>query len=190
MSNVGARNLIATLAGEQAIDAAFSDSLATVFGADPMVAASVVRSTLRAHAVTPPAWEMRTGGWRIDLPAAVAKSVATTAVATATMLALDVGSIPVTVLSVVAPMLFEIERIEVGAEDLWVHAHLTHSASGSGESLVELYRSLPDAVQEELSPREFAGVVERLLSARLATIDESGVRLESARSGRVWFALR
>lgn len=123
-------------------------------------------------------YEIRTGGWRLDLPAAVAKAAACSTVTTILLRGVGADSVPATVLSIVAPLLFELERIEVSAEDLIVHAYLTEAASNDVLHLAELYERLPVDVQSELSVREFAGAVERLRDARLLVVGTEGVKLQ------------
>jgi hypothetical protein len=108
----------------------------------------------------------------------VAKAAACSTVTTILLRGVGADSVPATVLSIVAPLLFELERIEVSAEDLIVHAYLTEAASNDVLHLAELYERLPVDVQSELSVREFAGAVERLRDARLLVVGTEGVKLQ------------
>ena len=125
----------------------------------------------------PNAFEMRTGEWRIDLSAAVAKSVATASVSTLALQLLGQSSIPATVLSIVVPFLFELERIEVDAGDVYLIGRIV-AAHGTGpHHLTTLYEALSEDLRRDLPVHEFAGLIDRLQQAGLATAHAEGVTL-------------
>lgn len=170
--------------GDHPIDSHFVDAVATTFGLATPDVRTLVRAALRTAGAPADGYEIRTGGWRLDLPAAVAKAAACSTVTTILLRGLGADSIPATVLSIVAPLLFELERIEVSAEDLIVHAYLTDAASNDVLHLADLYDSLPVDVQSELSVREFAGVVERLREAHILVVGAEGVKLQHLGAAR------
>ena len=80
-------------------------------------------------------------------------------------------------LSVIAPLLFELERVEVSAGDLVVHAQFTDAISIDVVHLSEMYERLPSDIHDELPVRELVDVVERLREARLVVVGPDGLRL-------------
>jgi hypothetical protein len=178
----------AAITGVGAIDSEFVDSLGTAFGLPSTEVRTVLRSALRGTGTAAEGYEIRTGAWRLDLNAAIAKAAACGTVTTLILRGLSTDSIPATVLSVIAPLLFELERVEVSAGDLVVHAQLTEALGDDVVHLTEMYERLPCDIRDELSVREFVDTVERLRESRLVIVGPNGLRL-SAPGGTRRFAL-
>ncbi|MEW1761234.1 SEFIR domain-containing protein [Streptomyces cyaneofuscatus] len=170
------------------LDAVALERLAALLDMDPTELSVTVRSLVRVHGGETPAFEMRTDVWRIDLPVAVAKSVLVGAIATSVLQLLGADAVPVAVVSAVAPLVFEVRRVELRPSDAVIHARLTAAAGGDPHRLEDLHRLLPSEVRAELSLAEFADVVERLLRARLAVVGPDGLRVR-ARDTRRGFRL-
>lgn len=167
----------AAIAGEGTIDSEFVAALEAAFDLRSTEVRTVLRSAPRATGTTAEGFEIRTGAWRLDLSAAVAKAAACGTVTTLVLRGLGTDSIPATVLSIIAPLLFELERVEISAGDLVVHAHLTDAIGTDVVQLREMYERLPDDIRDELSVREFVDTVERLLESRLVLVGPNGVSL-------------
>ncbi|WP_329554053.1 NACHT domain-containing protein [Streptomyces sp. NBC_00696] len=167
-----------------ALDEAVLDRLAALLDMDPAEVSVTVRSLVREHGGDVSAFEMRNNTWRIDLPVAIAKSVLVGVVATSVLQLLGADAVPVAVAAVVAPLVFEIRRVELRPSDAVIHARLSLVADGDAHRLDELYGTLPADVRAELSLMEFADVVERLLRARLAVVGPDGLRLRARDTGR------
>lgn len=180
------------MAGTQPIDESFVAAVGEIIGAPSETVQLALRAALRANEQPVPSLEMRTAGWKLDLNAAILKSVSTATLTTATLSVMGADSVPATVLSIIAPFLFEIDRIEVEAEDFWVHAHLVEVVDANDVTrMSDLYDRLPSEVREELTVREFAGVVERLQEARLLTLQNGGIQVRSSsRKSQFWLSLR
>lgn len=149
-----------TVFGESTVD-----QLAYLLDADRGDLLVTVQSLLRLQDRAVPPYAMRTGDWSLDLPAAVARSVVSGIVTTTVLQALGADSVPVVVLSLIAPLLFAVRRVEIRASDLVVHASLRQTAPDSGTSPRELYDRLPAEIAAEMTYLQFADVVDRLFQA-------------------------
>ncbi|MFE7028796.1 SEFIR domain-containing protein [Streptomyces sp. NPDC057621] len=166
------------------LDAAVLERLAALLDMDPAEVSVTVRSLVREHGGDMSAFEMRTNTWRIDLPDAIAKSVLVGVVATSVLQLLSADAFPVAVAGMVAPLVFEIRRVELRPSDAVIHARLSLVADGDSHRLDDLYGTLPEDVRAELTLTEFADVVERLLRARLAVVGPDGLRVRARDTGR------
>jgi hypothetical protein len=135
---------------------------------------ALLQQSLRAHGLDGPPFEIRIGPWRVDLPAAIARGVLNGAVLTAVLASQHETSIPVTVLSVVVPLVFDLERIYVSPSDKVVFAHLLRDAPDR-RRVDDWYASLPAHLRDEISTLEFRDLLARLEDADLATLDELDV---------------
>jgi nucleoside phosphorylase len=171
-----------------AFDESSVDHIAYLLDTDLRDLMVTVQSLLRLHDRALPTYAMRTGKWSLDLPTAVAKSVITGIVTTTVLQALGADSVPVVVLSLIAPLLFAVKRVEIRASDLVVHASLRQAAPQSEASLRELYERLPAEIAAEMTFLQFADVVDRLSQAGLARDGKRGIRLPS-RGARRGFLL-
>jgi hypothetical protein len=174
----------AALQGEGALDAELLDAFSGVLDQPVDEVRLALVGALRAQGIPISRLEIRTGAWRLDLETAVLKAVSCSIVTTLVLQGLGADSIPASVLSIVAPFLFELERVDVAAEDVWVHARLLDATQGDVVHLRELYERLPADVRAELSERDFVGVVDRLHAARLVVIGPDGVRILDRPGGR------
>jgi len=164
----------AALRGESPVDSDLVLAIADVLGLPDTDVRIAMRSVFRAYNAQVSVLEMRTGTWCLDLEAATVKAVSCATVTSLILGCMGAQSIPVTVLSIVAPFLFEVERIEISAGDVWVHASLLDAASGDTVHLPELYERLPPDVRNELTIRDFIAVVERLQRASLLSLGPTG----------------
>jgi hypothetical protein len=107
-------------------------------------------------------FEMRIGRWQIDLPTATARGVVNGVVLTATLSALGEASIPATVLSVVVPAIFDVERVSISPSQRYVYAVLLNAPVATQQdtlSVEQWYARLPARVQAELTLLEFRDIV-------------------------------
>ncbi len=165
------------LSGETTIDASLVSALAEVTGRPREDVELVVRAAARANSAAAPGFEMRTGAWRLDVSAGAVKAIACGAVCTLVMHALGETTIPISVLSIVAPFLFEVQRVEIQASDVYFHARLRDAAAGAVVPMNQLYATLPAHVQDELGLPEYVNLIERLRDARLIHVGLNGVDL-------------
>lgn len=171
--------------GDQlSVDAATVDHLAHLMDIDPAEFRITVHCLIAMHSDATVAFEMRTDTWRIDLPTAVVKSVLASSMTVTVMQLLGSVSIPIAVLGLIAPFLFEIKRVEVNASDVGIHSQLSAAAATQPLHLDQLYELLPLDARRELSRSKFNDVVDRLLQARLASVDTNGLRLLAPGSRR------
>ena len=170
--------------GLAAIDSELIADLAGFLTVDAGELTLTVRCLMDAHAVSSPAYAIRTGSWRIDVLPATAKAVLSAAVATTVMQHMALDGLPVAILGAVAALLFSIHRVEISAGELVLHARLVDAVTGSSRDLDALYQALPQDVRDELTSAELAGVVERFHHAGLARWDEEGITLITAGSQR------
>jgi predicted nucleotide-binding protein len=166
--------------GLASIDSELITDLAGFLAVDAGELALTVRCLMDAYAVSSPAYEIRTGSWRIDLLPATAKAVLAAAVATTVMQHMALGRLPVAVLGAVAALLFSIHRVEISAGELVLHARLADAVTGSSRDLDALYQALPQDVRDELTSAELADLIERFHQAGLARWAEDGITLIAA----------
>ena len=174
----------AALLGEGIMDAELLDAFSEVLNYPSEDVQLALVGALRANGTSLPHLELSTGTWRLDLKTAALKAVSCSIVTTLILQGLGASSIPASVLSIVAPFLFELERVDVAADDVWVHARLLDAAAGDVVHLRELYERLPPDVRAELSERDFVGVVDRLRAARLLITSPDGVHLAPLPRGK------
>lgn len=115
-------------------------------------------------------FEMRIGEWRLNAPVATARALVNGVVLTAALAANGESSIPATVLSVIVPLVFDLERIAISPSDRAVYAALLREAPDR-RAIDDWYRSLPTHLQGEISSLEFRDLVERLQDAGLVEQD-------------------
>ena len=181
--------LNAALCGESQVDSDLVQAIVDALGFPVTDVRIAMRGALRALNAPVTPLEMRTDTWRIDLEGATIKAVSCATVTTLILNCMGAPSIPATVLSIVAPFLFEIERIEISADDVWVHGRLLEAASGDAVHLPELYERLPGDVRDELTVRDFIAIIERLQHARLLSVGPDGVVIHPIEQ-QAGFALR
>jgi predicted nucleotide-binding protein len=166
------------------IDSALISDLAGFLSTDQEELALTVRGMLDEHRVSAPVYEIRTGGWRIDLPLATAKAVLSGAIATTVMQHMGADGFPAAILCAVAALLFSIHRVEVSPSDLVLHAKLLNAGLATPGDLNSLYQALPEDVRGELTIGELADLIERFHQAGLARWDGGGITLAEAARGR------
>ena len=118
-----------------------------------------------------PPFEIRMGGWQLDLPTAIARGVTNGTVLGALLAATGQASVPATVLSVVVPFIFDLQRVNISRSDKVILAALLQDPWGR-EPIDVWYDKLPSHVREELSSLEFVDVIERLEDAGLVDVDD------------------
>jgi hypothetical protein len=118
-------------------------------------------------------YQLRVGDWRIDLRAASARALINGATLTAALAATDQTSVPATVLSVVVPLLFDLEHVTLSPADRYLYAALLNAPQAS-LPVEQWYQHLPSRVTSELTELEFRDVVDRLEEAGALEIDAVG----------------
>jgi hypothetical protein len=118
-------------------------------------------------------YQLRVGDWRIDLRAAAARALINGATLTAALAATHQTSVPATVLSVVIPLLFDLERVTLSPTDRYLYAALLN-APQSSFPVEQWYQHLPARVTAELTELEFRDVMGRLEEAGAIEIDAAG----------------
>ncbi|MGQ4436277.1 MULTISPECIES: SEFIR domain-containing protein [unclassified Streptomyces] len=166
------------------VDTAAVDRAAFLLDVQPKEVMVALRGMMRLHATEVPPFEMGTGAWRIDLPGALARSVVSGVVAAMLLRLLGADDLPLTVLGAVAPLAFEIKRVEVLPSDVIIQAQLAAAVGDGVCSAAELYQTLPEEVRQELTVVEFADVLERLVKARQALVTGKGLRVRAPGSRR------
>lgn len=116
------------------------------------------------------AFELRLGQWRINLPTAIARGLVNGAVLTAALAAKGESSLTATVLSVIVPLVFDLDHIDVSASDRTVYAHLARDAP-TRKHVDEWYDDLPADVRSEVTRLEFVDIIERLDAAGAVETD-------------------
>jgi hypothetical protein len=74
------------------------------------------------------AFELRAGEWHLDLPAALARSLINATVLTGALALLHEASLPAAVLGVVVPLIFDVQRVKLGASNRYIYAVLREQA--------------------------------------------------------------
>lgn len=118
-------------------------------------------------------YQLRVGDWRIDLRASAARALINGATLTAALAATHQTSVPATVLSVVIPLLFDLERVTLSPTDRYLYAVLLN-APQSSLPIEQWYQHLPTRVTAELTELEFRDVMGRLEEAGAIEIDAAG----------------
>ena len=166
------------------LDTEVLDRLAERFDVDRDRLVATIRSLVYAHGGDLSAFEMRSDSWRIDLPAAIARSVVTGSVGATMLQLLGAESVPAAIAAAIASLAFDIKRVEILPSDLVLHAQLRTAADADAQRIDALYRGLPADMQAEVSPSQFADAIERLHNARLAVAGPEGIRIQAgARRG-------
>ncbi len=162
------------------LDASMINRLADILAMDSLDVAVGVRGILRVHGYEVPPFELRTNTWRIDLPATVTRAVLGGVAAAAIIAAAGAPTLPMALLSLAAPLLLRIRRVQVEPGDVTVYAELTAAVRDQPHHLQALYQQLPARARTQLTLTEFTEIVERLLDARLASVGPDGIRLRAA----------
>lgn len=115
-------------------------------------------------------FELRIGEWRLNLSVAAARALVNGAVLTAALAAKGEASIPATVLSVIVPLIFDLERITLAPSDRVVYVDLVRHAPDR-KHIDDWYASLSDHIKDEISNLEFRDLIERLDDAGLVDND-------------------
>jgi hypothetical protein len=169
-------------ANEVTLDQPTVERISSTIGVSPAQLDLAIKAVVRsaAAALSDTALDMRTNTWRLDVPTSLAKSVLCGAVSAVLLQVIGADAIPPTILALIAPFLFEIERVDVSASDVSFHASLAAAAGEEPVHLDDLYERLPESVRAELSVPAFGDVVDRLVSLRLAHVGPDGVRIEAS----------
>jgi hypothetical protein len=121
-------------------------------------------------------FELRVGDWVIDLKSALARALINGVTLTSALAAMHQASIPATVLSVIVPLLFDVQHVQVSPADKYVYAVLL-DAPASGETIEGWYARLPARVRGEMTELEFRNTIGRLTEAGLVEGDDAGSML-------------
>lgn len=117
------------------------------------------------------AFEMRIGQWQLNAPVAIARAVVNGAVLTALLATNGESSIPATVLSVIVPLIFDLDRVQLSPSDRAVYAHLTREVPDR-KLVDDWYAGLAPHVRAEITSLEFRDLIERLEDVGLVSGDD------------------
>jgi hypothetical protein len=152
------------------LDGGTLDALAARLGADRQSIERLVVAGALATGVELDQFQLHAGGWYLDLPAATARALLNGAVLTGALAALHEASLPAAVLSLVIPLLFDVERVRLSESDRYVYALLRRKLFDR-KSIDDWYAELPQRVRDEIGPLEFRNLAVRLKDARLVDLD-------------------
>lgn len=128
-------------------------------------------AVLAAEQGGPTDFEIRVGDWRLDGSRGALTAIVNGVAITAALAALGAASIPVAVVSMVVPVIFNLERVEIRPSDRVVLAELLRDPWGR-QPIVDWYNALPEHVSAEISQLEFRDLIGRLEDAGLAEVDD------------------
>lgn len=131
----------------------------------------------------PAEFEIRVGNWRLDGARGVLSAVVNGVVMTAALAAIGGASIPVAIVSLVVPVIFNLERVEIRPSDRVVLAELLRDPWGR-QLVADWYAELPDHVTDEVTLLEFRDILGRLEDAGLAEVDHFEIATIDAPSPR------
>jgi hypothetical protein len=152
------------------LDGATLDALAAQLGADRQTVERLVLAGALSAGVDLDPFQMHARGWYLDLPAATARAVLSGTVLTSALAILHEASLPAAVLSVVVPLLFDLERVRLSESERYVYALLRRKLFDR-KAIDDWYSELPDHVRDEIGPLEFRDLIERLEQAQLVDLD-------------------
>jgi hypothetical protein len=109
---------------------------------------TVVEHVAAGFDVEMPPFEMRLGSWQLDLPVAAAHGIVNGVVLTSVLAAQQQASIPATVLSVVVPLLFNLEQVRLSASERAVYAELLRDAQTERQSTSGISRRLTTSARK------------------------------------------
>ena len=176
------------LAGRGRLGSELIEAFSATFALPASEVSIILRATLRASDVQPPAFEVRTGTWELALEEGAVRSITCALLLILILQGIGADKIAVAVIAAVAPLLLDVERVEVSAGDVWVHARLLEAARLRSLNGRALYQALPGDVRAELPFREFLGLLERLERAGLVEPQPDGLLvrpLEATRAFRL-----
>lgn len=128
-------------------------------------------AVIAAEHAAPTDFEIRVGEWRLDGSRGALAAIVNGVAITAALAALGAASIPAAVVSLVVPVIFNLERVEIRPSDRVVLVELLQDPWGR-KPITDWYAGLPGNIQAEISGLEFRDLVDRLEDAGLATLDE------------------
>lgn len=166
------------------LDAAVLERLASALDVDGTEIAITMGGLLSALGHDVPPFQIRTNAWHVDLPAALLRTAVIGTVSATVLQLAGVTTVPAALLGLIAPLMFDLRRVEVSASDMAVHAQLRHELGGDPRHIKELHDALPATIRAELSLIEFIEVADRLVCARLAVVGPEGIRLRARKTGR------
>jgi hypothetical protein len=118
-------------------------------------------------------FELRVGGWRID----VRKSVVQATIASALMVgAINIaggGSVPIEVLALALPFLVDVERIELSTADKYVLAQM-RLRNFQPDAVKTWWKALPKRLREEVTYLEFLDLIDRLRESGAIELESDG----------------
>ena len=116
-------------------------------------------------------FEIRVGDWRLDGSRSALSAVVNGVAMTVALAAVGAASIPAAVVSLVVPVIFNLERIEIRPSDRVILAELLDDPWGH-KSITDWYGGLPEHVRSEITELEFRDLLGRLEDAGLASVDD------------------
>lgn len=133
-------------------------------------------------------FQMRVGGWRIDLRKSVVQATLASSLMIAAINVAGEGSVPIEILAIALPFLVDVERIEVSVADRYVLGQM-RLRDLQPASVEDWWTSLPSRLREEMTQLEFLDLIGRLRDAGAITLTREGtvsLRGERARLRLGW----
>lgn len=135
------------------------------------------------------AFEMRIGQWQLNAPVALARAVVNGAVLTALLASNGESSIPATVLSVIVPLVFDLDRVQISPADRAVFADLARNVPDR-KLADDWYAGLAPHIRAEITSLEFRDLIGRLEDVGLVSSDDFDVVTVDAPNGATRRRLR
>lgn len=171
---------------ETLLDGDDPDSIITVTGAliDGLLRGAGVEGTMIDAAVREQVlaefgrasgdpFQMRVGGWRIDLRKSVVQATFASALMIAAINVAGEGSIPIEILAIALPFLVDVERIEVSVADRYVLGEM-RLRDLQPATVEDWWTSLPSRLREEMTHLEFLDLIGRLRDAGALKLTRDG----------------
>ncbi|MEA5260343.1 hypothetical protein VB264_21265 [Arcicella aquatica] len=112
-------------------------------------------------------------GWKIHLRRALFKSTLSTSLTVAILSLTDFLQLTTTIVSMIVPIIFDIEAIEITRREEEIYLSLPlHRKRKKFMTTDEWYDSLPTSIKEEIKPLAFIEFMEKLVAAGLAKSKE------------------
>ncbi|MCP4370413.1 MAG: hypothetical protein GY797_20210 [Deltaproteobacteria bacterium] len=108
------------------------------------------------------AWSPK--GWRVNVAGSLVHVSLASAITWATLSAIGIATstIPLVIVPMVAPCLFQIEKISLTRKEETILANLPLKEEILCESPDAIYESLPDAIKEQVNPLDFLDFLSKL----------------------------
>lgn len=118
-------------------------------------------------------FELRVGGWRIDLRKSVVQATIASALMIGAINLAGGGSIPVEVLAIALPFLVDVGRIELSTADKYVLGRM-RLRNLQPDAVKTWWMALPKRLREEMTYSEFLDLLDRLRDAGAIELEKDG----------------